>query len=182
MKKPEPKKKKPSFNWQDQKAFVDWWKEHRASGFAEDKQGRYSWGIYPKEAWHIDAYRMEYAVFTGTYYAPRYEGAYPYLPQDYDVWAMKQMEIERRLPALEQRLGKAFWQVMDPKEWYAHFKTICRELVMERRSFDKAFDDLVGGITKPMEGKIDEAYAAPYLSEEEQEALRRRRDDDENRD
>lgn len=69
MKKPttqktesEQKSKPTGFNWHEHKDFVEWWKEHKESGFVQDNEGKWRWNITPPEAWRSARYRSE---FTG---------------------------------------------------------------------------------------------------------------------
>lgn len=71
MKKPTTQKtekpKKPTFNWQEHKAFVDWWKEHQHSGFVQDSEARWHWNITPPEAWNCARYRSEFTEVDSYY-------------------------------------------------------------------------------------------------------------------
>lgn len=40
--------------------FINWWKEHRHSGFVETPDHKWRWNIAPREAWMVDRYRAEF--------------------------------------------------------------------------------------------------------------------------
>jgi hypothetical protein len=72
--------------------FVEWWKDHRHSGFYEDDEHFYYWGIKPSEAWACDRYRAEYSSDTGTpYRRPIIEGRKlpPYTSEEIEKWAQE---------------------------------------------------------------------------------------------
>lgn len=51
--------------------FVEWWKNHRHSGFCSVKDQRlghevFYWGITPRHAWKCARYRVEFEDATGT--------------------------------------------------------------------------------------------------------------------
>jgi hypothetical protein len=73
--------------------FREWWKKHRHSGFLEDDEHFYMWGITPSEAWQCDRYRAEYSSDTGTpYMRPRVQGRKlpPYSMEEIERWAREQ--------------------------------------------------------------------------------------------
>lgn len=145
----------PPFNptkWvNEHRDFVDWWKEHRDSGYAENRGGKSRWGILPWKAYYIEAYRAEYTGFPTENISAE------------DIAAMRaeQRKTEALTAALEKRFGLEFWKRMTREELIAACKQVAREMIPE---------------TPPMEAKIDKAYEhEPGQSEAETELLARRR-------
>jgi hypothetical protein len=70
----------------DHPRFVRWWKEHRHSGFCEDRERYSHWSIPPWVAFHCDKYQAEYSSDTGIRFKPKYE----YEAREIELWAKDQ--------------------------------------------------------------------------------------------
>lgn len=172
--------------FKDHDDFVQWWKNHRFSGFCfkKDKLGRevYRWDIHPVVAWNSSRYKVEYHDTLGEIIPETKEFADFVRLQ----WKKDQKKVER----LSERLGTTF----DADHNQKVYNTLLEEYGGTRGFAFSGFanehkDDPdvwpeKSEEEKPeksewtpesMKAKIDEAYSGPYLSEEEQEALRRRR-------
>ena len=110
-------------------SFVQWWKEHRHSGFAE-KGSQYRWNILPPDAWNAHRYRLEFSDATGHPYDPlhykfqdgeRVEWRIysDYSEEEKNKWPRGQDRVEGDTAYLETIYGKEFWKTMTPKEFFA---------------------------------------------------------------
>lgn len=79
---------------QNHHEFVVWWRDHRDSGYAENRDGRARWGMHPYAAWKCERYRVEYANAFGHYYAPEYR--WP----EANKWPAEQARAEEKATAL----------------------------------------------------------------------------------
>ena len=146
----------PKFNvtqWMnDHPKFVIWWKEHRASGYAQNKEGLSQWGIEPWRAYDTECYRAEYLGWSPVY-----------SQEEIEEMRTEQRKTEALTFALEKRFGPEFWKRMTPLEFIQATKQVVHEMT--------------GWSDKKMEAEINKAYETePGQSEEETELLQRRRE------
>ena len=171
--------------FQDHDEFVQWWKNHRHSGFCfrKDPLGRemFRWDIQPVLAWNTAAYKVEYHDSIGET-IPETEEFAEYVRLQ---WRKDQARVER----LSERLGTTF----DARHNQKVYATLRAEYagstgfgfsgfanthkddpdVWPENSSGKNAD----WTAESMKAKIDKAYEyEPGQSEEETEALRRRRE------
>ena len=115
-------------------SFVQWWKNHRDSGYAE-KGVEYRWNILPPDAWKCHRYRLEFSDATGHPYDPLHykfqdgqRSEWPfYGAEEKTKWRDDQDRDETMTSELEKIYGKEFWKRMTPLEFIRAVKEQMRQ-------------------------------------------------------
>jgi hypothetical protein len=91
----------------DHPLFVEWWKQHRHSGFAEDKEGKWHWNVKPWTAHKVDRYRAEFES-DNLIPAEKSEAKYQYSFEEIEGWAREQQSYVEEMKKPEPPKRRRF--------------------------------------------------------------------------
>jgi hypothetical protein len=135
--------------------FIRWWREHRDCSCYEDKEGKMHYQEYPRLAWNVEAYRVEFADCTGFLFKPKNH----YSEEEKAGWRRAQAEMEASVKAQEAKYGREYWKRMSPGQFIATVKKEVTAVIL----------------AKTMVAKLEEVYAPEPGESEDEVALRTRR-------
>ena len=151
------------------KAFHKWWKNHRYSGFSENRHGRQRFGILPYEAWHAWKYKAEFYFENQQFPWP--EDLDKPTTNDIEKWSAEcggSPEIDELITLVRAQWRKA----ADSEHGGLNVIRMEWELDGTLTKIDSAWT------AEAMRAKIDEAYAyEPGQSAEDTELWKRRREE-----